>query len=179
METRFRVVREEEREQVGSAPVLLHVQASLGMHGTKRGNEVAYDLVEVYLSRLDSQYTALADNYRKLLRTYHLLYRLMQALLPVTSGLLVAGLIGAFYAGHALEIVLLVGGLVLILLLLAGWFNRRYIRERNGLLDQFSVIFELYLEVFQIQEGVDEQKRGERLHELLRDRPLFKEISRR
>ncbi|MBA2287697.1 MAG: hypothetical protein H0W02_19655 [Ktedonobacteraceae bacterium] len=156
---------------------------SLMRQGTSRaaqdqeaGMAMYFDLTGDYTRRLDDYYQSLEARYQRHLHRFRIANKTMYVFLAVALLGFMASIVGVLLNPHTLDLLLGFGGIALVVALVGRRVNTRYNEALEEIVAKFSRLYDIYLELFRVNEIVDAQQRGEKIDELLRNRRLLREM---
>ncbi|MDQ2905482.1 MAG: hypothetical protein M3Y81_18305 [Chloroflexota bacterium] len=137
---------------------------------------VYFDLTGDYIRRLDDYYWSLEARYRCHLHRLRIANKVTYVFLVVSLLGFTVCIVGALFNHHALDLLLGSGGIAFVVALGGRRINTQYSETLENIVAKFSRLYDIYLELFRVNEIVDAQRRGEKMDELLRNKPLLREI---
>jgi hypothetical protein len=165
---------EGKEKRPGFAMSLLRKGASLPPQEQGTGMAVYFDVTGDYIRRLDDYYRSLEARYQRHLHVFRIANKVLYVFLAVVLVGFIASIIGAFLNPHTIDILLGCGGTALVVALGVRRINTRYNEALEDIVAKFSRLYDIYLELFRVSEIVDAQQRGEKIDELLRNKPFLR-----
>lgn len=137
---------------------------------------VYFDLSGDYTSRLDDYYRSLEVRYRQHVQSFRIANKVIYIFLMVALLGFMACIVGVLFNPHMIDLLLGSGGIAFVVALSERRLHTRYHETLENIVAKFSRLYDFYLELFRVNEIVDAQERGEKIDELLRNKPLLREI---
>ncbi|MDQ2714553.1 MAG: hypothetical protein M3Z08_06575 [Chloroflexota bacterium] len=135
-----------------------------------------FDLTGDYTCRLDDYYRSLEVRYQQHLHRFRIVNKVIYIFLAIVLLGFSACIVGVLFNSHMLGLLLSSGGIALVVALSERRVNTQYNETLENTVAKFSRLYDLYLELFRVNEIVDAQQRGEKMDELLRNKPFLREI---
>ncbi|MBA2285166.1 MAG: hypothetical protein H0W02_06775 [Ktedonobacteraceae bacterium] len=167
---------EGQEKRSGFAMSFIGKSASRPDQDQKASLPVYFDLTGDYTCRLDDYYRLLEGRYQQHMQAFRIANKVISVFLAVALLGFIACIVGALFNPHLIDLLLGSGAIALVIALGECRVNTRYHETLENIVAKFSRLYDFYLELFRINEIVDAQQRGEKIDELLRNKPFLREI---